>query len=211
MSSEPIKGKEYSLFLWCIICTGCASTIWINFAYGKKHTAVGNVFYTASSACLLCVKTDGCWIPVLAGEIPALRQWGFKLSGEKLFLVSCWSHFGYSGCWISAGDQKLCLGKLSPARHNARGCWIAGISSCYRSMVLRFSNRQVLLSKTLLILRCASSRCEDPKPLLFSCLDDTFSCGAVFMESYLGVTDLPDSAEVQPCASWTWIACAGSW
>lgn len=45
---------------------------------------MGNLLcFTASSACLLCVKSDRNWISILAGEIPAFRTVGFEYSGGE--------------------------------------------------------------------------------------------------------------------------------
>lgn len=122
-------------------------------------------------------------------------QWGFKLSVERLFSLLLIRFLLLRQSDLSRGPEIVPGRQSSPARHNTRGCRIAGISSCCHSMVLGFSSRQVVLGKTLLILKCASSRCENPKPLLSFCLDDTFLHGAIFMEGYLCVTDLPDHPE----------------
>lgn len=173
-------------------------------------------FFTASPACLPAVRKDWWKLNLCTScEIPAFRTVGFwALWGETGFNLLPTRSLLLRQSDLSGGPEIVPGTSFSAERCSTRWLWVAEISSCCHSMLLGFSGRQVALSKTsvLLIVRCTSSRCEDPKPLLYFQMLPRW-CIPIWSNFHdkLCVTDLPGSPAVQLCASWTPAACGGTW
>lgn len=165
----------------------------------KEHIIMGNlVFFTASSACLLCVKADGNGSSILAGEIPTFRTVGSERSGERLFLI-CQPGLCYSGSLISAGDRTLCLGH-NPVLQSDAGL----LGSPLAATVWSWDSLASYAKQSTAVVDTEMYICN---PFSFQILPKWY----ILTWSYLCVTVLPDSPGVQPWASWTWTACPGTW
>lgn len=127
------------------------------------------------------------------------RTVGFEHSGGRLFLISCQPGLCYSGGLISAGDKPLCLG------HNPLLQGDAGlVGSPLAATVWSWDS----------LAGCAKQSTDIGDTEMYICNPFSFQIlprRYILIWSYLCVSVLPDSPGVEPWASWTWTACAGTW